>query len=522
MPFVGLLFLLVLAFAGGVVLNVMPCVLPVLTLKAFHVVENAHEGRARQRTQGYGYLTGTASAFAVFGAVVVALRAAGHQMGWGLQFQHAPFVAALTAIVFAFALNALGVFELTVSSQHGGGGDGFLSSVGNGWFAALMATPCSAPFLGTAAAFALSSQAAWWETEIIFITVGLGLGAPFALLTFVPSLSRVLPKPGRWMESFKTLMGFTLLATTVWLFDILKRLISPEGSSWFLGFLVLLATGFWGVQRFGGLEVSTARRRFVRVAALGIVTLGAFRMVHLERGPLPTKEARLEPNDDSGASVVDGHIRWTSFDNARLRRELDRGRPVFVDFTADWCASCKTNEAVFLESDPVRRALERTQILPMKADLTEENDELWSRVTKLGRNGLPVYVVYYPDGSHDLLPVAITSDTVVRSLEGAGQKFPPARYGALTKGASGGLKVRVPETLVKPGVLAQALKPRPRGRATLNGASIAFAPGGVTQDVVRLVEHVANQRELVGQIDGRGRQEARGLERAPQLEVGAA
>ncbi|HEU4538963.1 MAG TPA: thioredoxin family protein, partial [Polyangiaceae bacterium] len=282
-----------------------------------------------------------------------------------------------------------------------------------------------------------SSEAAWWQTEVIFVFIGLGLAAPFALLTFVPSLGRLLPKPGRWMESFKTIMGFTLLATTVWLFDVLKRLISPEGSSWFLGFLVLLAACFWGVQHFGGLAASTGRRRVVRGLALALVTVGAVRMVRLERGPIAPQVAVLAADDD-GAPVVDGRIRWTPFDATRLRRALDRGRPVFVDFTADWCASCKTNEAVFLESDPVRRALERTQILPMKADLTEENDELWSRVTKLGRNGLPVYVVYYPDGSHDLLPVAITADTVVRSLDGAGQKFPPTRYGALPGAPAGG------------------------------------------------------------------------------------
>ncbi|HEU4410984.1 MAG TPA: thioredoxin family protein [Polyangiaceae bacterium] len=438
MEFLGLLGL---ALAGGLVLNVMPCVLPVLTLKAFHVFENAHVDRARQRTQGLGYLTGTTSAFLAFGAAVVALKQTGRSLGWGLQFQHPPFLAFLTAVVFAFALNALGVFELQISSQRDGDGDGFGAAVGNGWFAALMATPCSAPFLGTAAGFALGSDAAWWQTLLVFVLIGAGLALPFTLLTFVPALSRLLPRPGRWMETFKKLMGFSLLATAVWLFDVLKRLISPEGSSWFLGFLLLLAACLWAVEHFGGLGEGAARRRAVRAGALALVALGAWRMVRLEKNPA-REVAVLAPGGsgegDEGPPVVDGHIRWRPFDAARLERSLARGRPVFVDFTADWCASCKTNEAVFLESDPVRRALEKTQILPMKADLTEENDELWARVTKLGRNGLPVYVVYYPGGQYDLLPVAITSETVVRSLEGAGQKYPPARYGALAGAKAGG------------------------------------------------------------------------------------
>jgi thiol:disulfide interchange protein len=439
MEFLGLLGL---ALAGGLILNVMPCVLPVLTLKAFHVFENAHVDRARQRTQGLGYLAGTVSAFLAFGAAVVALKQGGRALGWGLQFQHPPFLAVLTAIVFAFALNSLGVFELQISSQRDGGeGDGFGASVANGWFAALMATPCSAPFLGTAAGFALGGESAWWQTLLVFALIGAGLAAPFTLLTFVPALSRRLPRPGRWMESFKKLMGFTLLATAVWLFHSLKRLVSPEGSSWYLGFLVLLAACLWAVEHFGGLTEGPMRRRGVRAAALTLVALGAWRMVRLE--PNPKHEvARLEPDraaaDDDGPPVVDGRIRWRPFDATRLERALARGRPVFVDFTADWCASCKTNEAVFLESDPVRKALERTQILPMKADLTEENDELWARVTKLGRNGLPVYVVYYPGGQYDLLPIAITSETVVRSLDGASQKYPPTRYGAIAGAKAGG------------------------------------------------------------------------------------
>lgn len=421
MAFLGYLGL---AFVGGLVLNVMPCVLPVLTLKAFTLVEHAQADRSVQRRQGVGYALGTMSALGVLGGVVVALRSAGRLLGWGMQFQQPLFVAAVITIVFAFALNALGVFEIVVGMDDKERGSGILGSVANGWFAALMATPCSAPFLGPASAFAMGSDVPGWQTILIFCVIGLGLAFPFAALAFVPAIGRVLPKPGKWMETFKQIMGFSLLGTAVWLFGVLLRQVTPESGMRFLAFLLVVAVSLWGWQRFGGLDASTLRRLLTRTSVVLAVVAGGFALVRFERAAAASSEGGRA--DD--AVVKDGHIAWVGYDAKRVTSEGQRNRPVFLDFTADWCASCKANERLFLETETVRTALQRTDILPMRADMTNENEELEDFVKKLGRNGIPIYVVLFPDGSRDLLPVTITAEMVQERLEEAAKRYPKSAY----------------------------------------------------------------------------------------------
>jgi len=402
------------AFLGGLVLNAMPCVLPVLTLKAFTALEHAHGDKRHQKLHGIAYSAGTISAFCLFAIFVVGLRSSGKSLGWGLQFQHPPFVATLTALVFAFGLNALGVFEIAFSARGPSAPHNVWGSVANGWFAALMATPCSAPFLGTAAALALAAETPAWQTFVIFITIGAGLAFPFTLLALVPGFARLLPRPGAWMETFKHLMGFSLLATALWLFSVLQKQVTTESSSWFLAFLLLLAMSFWALERFGGLTASTARRIGVRVGAVVLLTVAGTRLISFER----RHDVAMVANGTSTDPVVKNNaINWVPFSVQRLQKERQEGRAIFLDFTADWCASCKTNEHVFLETNAVRQALLRGNVLPMKADLTSENEEISSWLAGLGRAGIPAYVVYFPDGTHDLLPVAITSELVVASLE---------------------------------------------------------------------------------------------------------
>lgn len=413
---------LALAFAGGVVLNVMPCVLPVLTMKVFHLIEQRDQDRASHRLHGLAYGAGVLSTFVALSAGLLVLKAGGELVGWGMQFSNPRFVAAMTAVVFVFGLNALGVFELNVSVSESGRRSGYLGSAMNGVVASIMSTPCSAPFLGSAAGFALSSAAAW-QTVVIFVTIGAGLASPFVLFSFVPGAGRMLPRPGAWMETFKHLMGFSLLAAAVWLFGVLMGQTTVASSQWFLGFLLVLAVAVWAIGRFGGPIHSTARRVVVRTLVAGATVAAALWMVDLQ-----PREAEAATVHASDASIIDGDIAWRAFDSELVMRTLAAGRPVFMDYTADWCVNCKANERLFIEVDRIREVFAQTQILPMKADLTVENEEIRRWLEPFPYSGIPVYVIYLPDQTYDLLPQAITTELLAQRLLAASERFPASSF----------------------------------------------------------------------------------------------
>lgn len=413
-----------LAFIGGIILNVMPCVLPVLTMKVFHLVQHSHESPTHHRLHGVAYSGGIVVTLALLALGVIALRASGEMVGWGMQFQNPTFVAALTTLMFVFGLNALGVFEFTFSISGDGDADGYMGSFVNGIVAAIMSTPCSAPFLGTAAAVALGTGAAWYETLSLFISIGLGLAFPFLVVSFIPAVARALPRPGAWMITFKQLMGFTLMAAAIWLYGVLQSQVSPSGAQWFLGFLLTLAVALWGVEHFGGLMAPTRRRVVVRVGALALSVLAGATMLDMT----PASRAPQAAVAFDAPVVKDGHINWAPFSKKRLTLEARRLRPVFADFTADWCANCKTNEKLFIETDSVRAVFKETGILPMQADWTNEDEEITAALQELGRSAIPVYAIYMPDGKVDLLPVTITSEMVIERLKAASLKYPPAGY----------------------------------------------------------------------------------------------
>lgn len=430
-----MLTILLAALAGGVILNVMPCVLPVLALKAFTVVEHAKHDDRKRRLHGVFYTAGTVSMFLVLGALVVMGKSAGRHLGWGMQFQHAPFVAAMIAIVFVFALNALGVFEILVSAQgEDAAHDKLWGSFMNGIFASILSTPCSAPFVGSAAAFAFAAKTSAVETLLVFAVMGFGLALPYLLLTLIPAFANVLPRPGPWMETVKTVMGFFLLATALWLYLSFLKQVTPDSAGMFLFFLLGLAVAFWAAHRFGGADRGRGRQWIVRGLALAFAFAVYKGTVRLE----PAAQAKpVDPVAAAGDAmppvVVDGRIAWVAYDKGRLGAELARHRPVFLDFTAEWCATCKANEKAFVETEGVRQAFARSKILPMKVDMTTSSDELDELLdaTLKGhddRNGIPVYVVKFPGGEQDLLPLVITSEMVVGHLDEATKKFPPHQF----------------------------------------------------------------------------------------------
>lgn len=395
----GLPWMLLLAFFGGVLLNAMPCVFPVLALKAYGFARTVHADHGSVRMHALAYTGGILVSLLVLAAAVLGFRAAGHAVGWGFQFQEPLFVAVLSGVVLLFALNLLGVFELIVPS-HGTGtlvaavdhAHGPLRSVGEGVLAVVLATPCSAPLLGTAVGFAFAASAP--VVLAVFAAVGLGLAAPFCALVLVPGLRGWLPRPGAWMERAKQLLGFALLGTGVWLAGILGSLVGVDGVVRLLAFLVVLALVAWAWGAW--------RRRPVLLGGLLLILLTGW--VALRFGP--------------GPAAVAGRDAWS---DEAVSRSLGQGRPVLVDFTAEWCLSCKFNERSVLASEPVQSALARTRAQLLVADWTRRDAGIARRLAAHGRAGVPMYLVYSParPDQPEVLPELLTVDTVVSALERA-------------------------------------------------------------------------------------------------------
>ncbi len=404
----GLLGILALAFLGGLILNAMPCVLPILSLKIFGLVQSAAGGRREIARGMLATAAGMLVSFWALGAAAIAARSAGNAVGWGVQFQQPGFVAFLAAIVVLFSLNLWGVFEIPLPGRLAaiGGAEGREGTAGHfvsGLFATLMATPCSAPFLGSALGFALAQSAG--TILATFTAVGLGMALPYLLVAAVPSVARFLPRPGVWMETLKGIMGFLLAAAAVWLFFVLSSQVSPQTLALIQLALLGLALIAWlgSRGRYGQLRPIASLALVAAVA--GTVWLAS------SSGPI-------------GATVHTGEpaqklIAWVPFDRTQAETLAQGGQTVFVDVTADWCFTCKVNERLVLETDEVAGAFKEHHVLAMKADWTNRNDEIGAFLAEHGRYGIPFYVLYRPGAEPHVFSELLTQEAVLAAVRAA-------------------------------------------------------------------------------------------------------
>ncbi len=426
--------MLLFAFIGGLILNVMPCVLPVLSIKVLGLVQQAGDDRRTMMNHGLAYTAGILLSFGALAAAIVALQAAGRFSGWGFQFQSPAFVAALGAVVFAFGLSLFGVFELSMPgssklSQIAGRRHGLSSSLLNGVFATVLATPCTAPFLSPALAFALSQPPVTLVTMLL--TVGFGLAFPFLLLAVFPSWSRWLPKPGPWMETFKKAMGFLLVATTLWLVNILARQVSVDALIGYLVFLTAVSLASWIYGHWGSPIRAAGTRWSASLVAAAVIGASAATFISTER-PRPAVAGPAEPTALASAAGVawpdPDEIPWRDFFAVDVEAAATGGQTVFIDFTAEWCVTCKANEKTVIDTDPVRAVLRDLGVVPVKADWTSEDDRITAWLQRFKRPGVPMYVILPAGRPQDpiLLPELLTESSLVEGLRKAGPSQPPS------------------------------------------------------------------------------------------------
>ncbi len=393
-----------LAFLGGLLLNLMPCVFPVLALKALALVGLAGEARRRVRSHGLVYALGIVVSFWVLAGLLLAARAGGAELGWGFQLQSPTVIAVLAGLFFWMALVLLDL--VTVGSaimgvgQHLTTGDGHRAAFFTGVLATVVATPCTAPFMGTAIGYALAQPAA--VALAVFTSLGLGLAAPYVAITFVPALAARLPRPGAWMETLKQLLAFPLLATVVWLVWVASVQAGPPAVLVTLLGLVLLAFAAWAVNRW-----PSAAGRWVATAAVGAAIVLAATIAPVERTDATASRA-----------VASGDaFQWEAFSPRRVSELRTQGRPVFVDFTAAWCVTCQVNKKVALETKEVTDKMRELGVVAMRADWTRPDPEISRALQEFGRDGVPLYVLYAGNAEPRILPQILTPTIVITELE---------------------------------------------------------------------------------------------------------
>jgi thiol:disulfide interchange protein len=395
-----------LALLGGLILNLMPCVLPVLSVKTLSLLRHADASAAAVRRHGLAHTAGVLACFIALAGVLLALRAGGAGIGWGFQLQSPLVVAALAYLFFALALSLSGA--LVVGGRLAGLGDslaarpGYAGSFFTGALVAVAATPCTAPFMGVATGFALTQPAG--IALAVFGALGLGLALPYLALSVAPAWRRLLPRPGPWMERLKQLLAFPLYATVAWLVWVVSEQAGPRGTAAVLTGLVLIAFGVWihGVAR----AATPARRRLLAAAAVASVAAA------IALGPLALGAPAPAPGPAAAGAVT-----WEPWSPRRVAEARAGGKAVFVNFTAAWCITCLVNERVALRSPAVAEAFARKGVVYLKADWTNRSPEIAAALEVFGRSGVPLYVLYPPRAAPTILAPVLTEGSILEAIE---------------------------------------------------------------------------------------------------------
>lgn len=393
----SLLLALLLAFGGGLILNLMPCVFPVLSLKALSVMKAQGQAAVEHRRHALAYTTGVVASFLLAAGVLMVLRSGGAALGWGFQLQSPFFVGLLVYVMVALGLSLSGLLQFGTrwmgAGQNLAARPGLSGSFFTGVLAVVVASPCTAPFMGTALGFALTQPPV--AALSVFLALALGLAFPFLLLGFVPRLAAWLPRPGAWMETLKQVLAFPLYLTAVWLLWVLGGLTDRNGMALVLAGVVALSFALWLLG-----SSNKVIAKLIGVAALvGSIAL----LFHpLIRTP--------------STAAAESHAGWEPYSDARFAELRAQKRTVFVDFTADWCLTCKVNERIALKSTRVAQAFADNQVATLVADWTRADPAITATLARYGRSGVPLYLVSRGGGEAEVLPQVLTPDLVVRAV----------------------------------------------------------------------------------------------------------
>lgn len=394
------------ALLGGIILNLMPCVFPVLSIKILGFVQHGQGSSRVIRRHGVIFTAGVLASFAAVAGILIALRAGGAQIGWGFQLQSPAFVTLLVLLIFAMGLSLSGVLTIGGSLMGIGHGlatrPGYSGSFATGMLTTLVATPCTAPFMGASIGFALTQP--WYVSLLVFQSLGLGLALPYLLFSFSPALLRFLPRPGPWMERLKRFLALPMYATAAWLIWVLSLQAGTEGVMIALAGMVFIAFSAWLLQ------MGPAKGKIWRLTGIPVMVMVmgiAVAVVDLPSGTESTvSEGRQDPM-------------WEPFSRSRLAEMRANNQPVFINFTAAWCITCLTNEHVALSSPRVAARFIEKGVIGLKGDWTGQDPEITKALDAFGRSGVPLYVLYPSTAGAEpiILPQILTEALLLETLE---------------------------------------------------------------------------------------------------------